>query len=192
MASMARLTDEQRALVEANIGLAAMVAWKYRTSCAQYGMDWDDVFSIACLGLMRAARSFNPEVSKPSTYLTIGCETAVCEELRKHKTKSRSTYLTISIEDVLCVDGQGHELTLADVLKSEEPTIEETVLSRLAVEQLPTVLGARASATEKDVLLRRINGMKQREIAEALCLSQSYVSRILTGIKNKIQRTLAA
>lgn len=58
-----RLTDFQRQLAESHIGLARRIAWKYLKACERLGMDWDDVFSIACMGLMRAVRTFDPEKS---------------------------------------------------------------------------------------------------------------------------------
>lgn len=177
-----RLTETQRELVESNMGLAGMIAKKYWVKATQYGMDYDDVFSVACLGLMRAARTYDPKLSRPSTYLTYGCETAVQAELRKNISKSRSAYQTVSIENVLT----------ANALESMEPSPEEAILSNIAVAQIYKTVINKVSERDRQVLLMRIQGMTQYEIADAIGKTQGHVSRILNKIKQKLQMESAA
>lgn len=189
-----KLTPEQQSLIESNIGIARMAAWKYHKICKQYGMEWDDVFSIACMGLMKAARSFDPARSKPSTYLSYGCETALLMELRRCRSVSRSTFKTVSIESVMYRE-ENHgssELTFADTLKSDEPTPEATVMFKISTAQAWKTIKTSTSRTQRCMLLLRMNGMKQSDIAMKLGCSQAHVSRTLARIRGCVTEALAS
>ena len=187
-----RLTDAQRALVEANVGLAKRIAWKYHTVCAPYGMDWNDVFSTACLGLMRAARLFDPEKSRAATYLTYGCETEVLQELRRQRAESRSAYTTVSLQEVCGRDRQGHELYLEDTLPSDAPGTEEAALSACMEMKIQTMLECQTTPMQKRVLALRMSGLSQKEVAQRIGCSQTHVSRILSRIRSRVMEELAS
>lgn len=187
-----RLTEEQRSLVEENIGLAKRIAWKYQTTCAQYGMEWDDVFSIACLGLMRAARSFDPSKSRAATYLTYGCETEVLQELRRQRAESRSAFATVSLQEVCGRDRQGHELRLEDTLPSDVPGTEEAALSACMETKIQAMLERKTTPMQKRVLMLRMSGLSQKEVAQKIGCSQTHVSRILSKIRRRVMEELAS
>lgn len=187
-----RLTDAQRTLVEENIGLAKRIAWKYHAVCAPYGMDWNDVFSIACLGLMRAARSFDPEKSRPATYLTFGCETEVLMELRRHRRVARSAFMTVSLQEICGYDRQGHEMHIEDTLKSDAPTPEDAAVDACVEELVQLMLAHKATPKQKRVLFLRMNGLSQKEIAQTLGCSQAWVSRILSKLRRYVTKELAS
>ena len=182
-----KLTDAQRELVEANLGLARMAAWKYRESCARVGIDWDDAYSIACLGLMKAARSYDPMRGKPSTYLSFGCETAILMELRKHRALTRCTVLTVSMETPLHTDINGNMLTLADVLEDPGPAMEDECIAAILIEN------ARCNITPRQAEILRLmqEGMNQHEIGRIIGCSQSYVSRLINACKKQVQEAIA-
>lgn len=129
-----KLTDTQRELVEANLGLARMAAWKYRESCARVGIDFDDAFSIACLGLMNGVRHYDPSSSKPGTYLMRGCELAILMELRRHRASTRCTAMIISVETPIRTDNDGNMLTIADTLVSTGPEMEDECIATILVD----------------------------------------------------------
>lgn len=190
--SPTRLTDSQRALIESNVGLARSAAWKYFRSLARVGLDWDDVFSIACMGLMRAARTFNPERAKASTYLTYGCECELLMELRRQNAKARSAFTVISLDEARCQDRNGNNLFLKDSIVSREPSPEAVILERCSENQVWHMLEGKNNAKHKQVLDLRIRGLAQSEIACRLGYSQSYVSRILSKIKTRVEQELAS
>ena len=187
-----RLTDAQRLLVEENLGLARRTAWKYNASCARHGMDWEDVFSIACLGLIRAARKFDPSQGKASTYLIHGCELAVLMELRRCNDASHSAFLTVSIDEIKWDDGAGHVVTLSDMLPSDEPTPDETVLSKVSVAQIQDVIKYHLTQEEKRVLHLKMAGVSQKEIARSVGHAQSWASRVLCRIQRRVREVLAS
>lgn len=187
-----RLTDAQRTLVEENIGLAKRIAWKYCALCAQYGMDWNDVFSIACLGLMRASRSFDPERSRPSTYLTFCCETEVLQELRRQRSKSRNAFRTVSMQEVCGRNRRGDELYIEDMLVSGEPTPEDAVLDRCLEERVQSALEHKTTPKQKRVLSLRMQGLSQNEIARTVGCSQTHVSRIMSQIRRRVMEEIVS
>lgn len=187
-----RLTDAQRTLVEENIGLARTIAWKYKVSCARYGMDWDDVFSIACLGLVNAARSFDPTKGKPSTYLSYGCETAVLMELRRCRDVAHSAFATVSIQEPFGRNADGDELTYEGVLEAEGPGVEDEVIGRYAAGQVLAALDRRATSTQKRILRMYMHGMPQRKISEFYGHRQSWASRQIAACRKIVAEVLAS
>lgn len=187
-----RLTDEQRTLVEENIGLARRVAWKYKASCARYGMDWDDVFSIACLGLMKAARSFDPAKGKRGTYLTYGCETEVLMELRRCRDTAHSAFAAVSLQDPCGRNPGGKELTYADVLEAEGPGIDEEVIGRCTEAQVLAALDRRTTSTQKRVLRMHMQGMPQRQIGGAFGHGQVWAYRQIAACRKIAAEVLAS
>lgn len=182
-----KLTDAQRELVEANLGLARMVAWKYRESCARVGIDFDDAVSIACMGLIKGVRRYNPALSKPSTYLIRACETAILMELRKHRSSTRCTMLTISIETPLHTDNEGNALTLADVLENPGPAMEDECIATILVDDAMCNLTPR----QAEILRLMQEGMNQHEIGRIIGCSQSYVSRLVNACRKQVQEAIA-
>lgn len=187
-----KLTDAQLKLVESNIGLARSVAWKRLKDYARFGMDWDDVFSVACVGLMRAVRTFNPEKSRASTYLTYGCESELSNEMRKQHARFRSAFITVPIDEVCLRDRYGNELRIADTLVSNMPTPEEVMLMSCSQRQIQHVLKNDFPHREYLILLRYMNGATQRDIAHMFGCSQAHVSRTITRMRKRVKEELAA
>lgn len=182
-----KLTEAQQQLVEENLGLARMAAWKYRESCARVGIDFDDALSIASMGLIRGARSYNPAVSRPSTYLIRACETAILMELRKHRASTRCTMLTISIETPVRTDNEGNTLTIADTLENAGPTMEDECIAEILVDAAMRKITPR----QADILRMMQGGMNQQEISRVLGCSQSYVSRLFNACRKQVQEAIA-
>lgn len=182
-----KLTDVQRQLVEVNLGLARLVAWKYRESCAKVGIDWDDAYSIACMGLMKAVRLYNPGISKPGTYLMRGCELAIMMELRKYRLPCRSAALTVSLEDSVYTDSKGHELTLGDMLEAPGPALEDECCAAILIDEAMKQITPR----QRDILRLMQDGLNQHEIGRIIGCSQSYVSRLVNACRKQLQEAIA-
>ena len=182
-----KLTDAQRELVEANLGLARMVAWKYRESCARVGIDFDDAVSIACMGLIKGVRRYNPAVSKPSTYLSRGCELEIMMELRKRRQPCRCATLTISIDTPMDWDDEGHTRTLSDVLAEPGPTLEDSCIATILVDTAMCNLTPR----QAEILRLMQEGLNQHEIGRIIGCSQSYVSRLVNACRKQVQEAIA-
>ena len=174
-------------LITHNLRLVVYLAKKYESS----GVPAEDMISIGTIGLIKAVNTFTPDRSiKLATYASrcIGNEILMC--LRKTAARRQET----SLEEPLNVDGEGNELLLSDILGSEEDTVsqhleqdaERAVLHR-AVESL--------SPREKQIMELRFglgNGVEhtQKQTADVLGISQSYISRLEKRIIRQLRAAL--
>lgn len=161
-------------LVEHNLRLVAHLVKKFDGT----GEDTDDLISIGTIGLIKGINTFNPEKgTKLATYAARCIENEILMHLRSLK-KSRGE---VSIYDPIGIDKEGNEITLMDVLGSDESIsdkIENEFEQRALLEKV-----RKLSPRERLVLQLRYGLMNsprrtQREIAKALGISRSYVSRI--------------
>ena len=168
-------TTAREELITHNLRLVVYLAKKYENS----GVPAEDLVSIGTIGLIKAVNTFTPARSiKLATYASrcIGNEILMC--LRKTAARRQET----SLEEPLNVDGEGNELLLSDILGSEEDTVSqhleqdaERAVLRRAVESL--------SPREKQIMELRFglgNGVEhtQKQTADVLGISQSYISRL--------------
>lgn len=178
------LTDSQRRLVEDNIRLATFVAKRFTGAMECTGLDFDDLFSLACLGLCHGARLYNPAISKPSTYLCRCCESIILQELRKER-RRMGIARTVSL-DAPVPWNLDAELTLGDVLEAPN-TVENEAIAHMAL----THVLEEATELEQTALQLYASGMSQTEIALIVGVSQSYVSRILAKMRKRANEALA-
>lgn len=162
-------------LVEHNLRLVAHLVKKFDGT----GEDSDDLISIGTIGLIKGINTFSPEKgTKLATYAARCIENEILMHLRSLK-KSRGE---VSIYDPIGVDKEGNEITLIDVLGSNEEAISLKVENESEQKALLELV-KKLSKREKHVLQLRyglMNSTKrtQREIAKSLGISRSYVSRI--------------
>ena len=175
-------------LVERNLRLVVYIAKKFENT----GIDFEDLISIGTIGLMKAINTFNVDKNiKLATYASRCIENEILMQLRKD-TKIRNE---ISIDEPLNKDGDGNELLLSDVLGTEEnitsKEIEEEVdmsLLKIAIEKL--------DKRERYIMQLRfgIDGKgkekTQKEVADLLGISQSYISRLEKKIMNKMKKEI--
>lgn len=162
-------------LIKHNLRLVAHIAKKFDSS----QNDCDDLISIGTIGLIKGINTFNPDKgAKLATYVARCTENEILMHLRSQK-KSKCE---VSIHDPVGVDREGNEITLQDILGTENDIVADKVEMSMEYEQ---VLGKMhiLSKREKDVLVMRfgLNNDKpltQREIGQKLGISRSYVSRI--------------
>ena len=182
-------THEARSiLVEHNLRLVAFIAKRFENT----GANIEELISIGTLGLMKAVSTFNRDKNiRLATYASRCIENEILMFLRKSSTQRRE----ISIDEPLSVDWDGNELLLSDVLGSDSDVVsremeedEERRLLRDAVSELST--------RERVIIEMRfgLSGgeeMTQKEVADALGISQSYISRLEKRIMERLKKRLA-
>lgn len=172
------LSGDQEAsqkLIEHNLRLVAHIAGKYRST----SLEEDDRISIGTIGLIKAVRTFSPEAGKSlSTYAARCIENEILMALRAGKKFKRE----VSIEEPIGTDKEGNEVRLLDILGTDSDAVEQEVVRSFDSGKLRRLM-AKLDAREKVVIDLRygLSGkapMPQREVAEVLGISRSYISRI--------------
>lgn len=180
-------------LVEHNLRLVVYIAKRFEN----VGASIEELISIGTVGLMKAVSSFNSEKNiRLATYASRCIENEILMFLRKCQTRRRE----VSFDEPLSVDWDGNELLLSDVLGSEADTVfrgieedEERRLLRRAVMEL----GERERViVELRFGLKSGEEMTQKDVAELLGISQSYISRlekrILLSLRRQMESSLSS
>lgn len=186
------LNDEQRRLVVDNLGLARKAAWKWLKQCERYGLDWDDAFSIASMGLMKAARLYDPQISATSSYLFTGCENAILMALRSCRAECRHSEQTVYLSDYVKIRfynlATSDLLSYADVLPSKEST-DDTVEQRLNIQAIYAAIST-FSPRDRTMLKLYMDGIPQREISQIVGCSQGNVSKSLKKCRSRLKEVI--
>ncbi len=180
--------ESKKILVERNLRLVVYIAKKFENT----GMDLEDLISIGTIGLMKAINTFNTGRNiKLATYASRCIENEILMQLRRtSKIKTE-----ISIDEPLNKDSDGNELLLSDILGTDENVtskrIEDEVdkkLLKIAMEHL--------NQREKYIMKLRfgIEGegkeKTQKEVADMMGISQSYISRLEKKIMKKMKKEI--
>lgn len=167
--------DAKRKLIEHNLRLVAHIAKKYYGST----VDQDDLISIGTIGLIKAISSFKPTKGiRLATYASRCIDNEILMYFRSIKKCSQD----VSISDPIDTDKDGNTLTLIDVITDNRNLLEELDL-KLKLEKLQRFLKEELTEREMKIIALRygLGGHKelaQREVAQVLNISRSYVSRI--------------
>lgn len=172
-------------IVEHNLRLVVYIAKKFENT----GVDTEDLISIGAIGLIKAVNSFDCEKNiKLATYASRCIENEILMYLRRiSKTKSE-----ISLDEPLNVDGEGNELLLSDILGTDPDIVYKNIENNVEVEMLYGIMD-KLNSKEKYILKMRFGlfgfeEMTQKEVADILGISQSYISRLEKKIISKIKR----
>ena len=187
---IAHLDDEdcRNALIEHNLRLVVYIARRFEST----GTGLEDLISIGTLGLIKAINTFRADKSiKLATYASRCIENEILMYIRKTGNQTRE----ISIDEPLNVDWDGNELLLSDVLGSEEDGVSYE-LERLEERQLVRDAVARLSPRERELIelrygIRSGEELTQKEVADLLGISQSYISRLEKRILADLREELA-
>lgn len=163
-------------LIEKNLRLVAHIAKKYsESSCEQ-----DDLISIGTIGLIKALDTFNPDKGiRLATYAARCIENEILMVMRSSKKSAGD----VSLDEPIGVDKEGNEISFMDIIKTEEEQITDNVELKEHIKKLYNFIAKDLSPREKTVIIYRYglcdkNLMTQKELAEKLNISRSYVSRI--------------
>ncbi|PWA13420.1 RNA polymerase sporulation sigma factor SigE [Pueribacillus theae] len=178
-------TNARSLLIEHNLRLVVYIARKFENT----GINIEDLISIGTIGLIKAVNTFNPEKKiKLATYASRCIENEILMYLRRNN-KTRSE---ISFDEPLNVDWDGNELLLSDVLGTDENIItkgiEDQVNRKLLVKALYTL-----NPREKQIMELRfgLSGKEektQKDVADLLGISQSYISRLEKRIIKRLRK----
>ena len=179
---------EKSILVERNLRLVAHIVKKY----SYPGKEVDDLISIGTVGLIKAIDSFDrSKGTRLATYAARCIENEILMLIRNNKKTKGEVYL----QDPIGIDKEGNEISLMDVLSSDEDSIIEIVENKIQVKRLYAKINNNLIGREKLVIEMRyglLDGKPktQREIAALLCISRSYVSRIEKRALKKLYKEL--
>lgn len=184
-----RAETAKKQLIEHNLRLVVYIAKKFDNT----GVGVEDLISIGTIGLIKAINTFNPEKNiKLATYASRCIENEILMYLRKNS----KTRLEVSIDEPLNVDWDGNELLLSDILGTEEDTIYRDLEQEAEHKLLWKAIG-RLSGRERAIINMRFgigvgNGEEktQKEVADILGISQSYISRLEKKIMQRLKREM--
>ena len=184
-----RLGDTQvrQALIEHNLRLVVYIARKFENT----GVGIEDLISIGTIGLIKAVNTFDPDKNiKLATYASRCIENEILMYIRK----TGNVRTEISIDEPLNVDWDGNELLLSDILGSEEDEVSYDLRRR---EEREAVRRAVAALNDRERLIIELRygldgkkEMTQKEVADLLGISQSYISRLEKRILERMRRDM--
>lgn len=172
-------------LIEHNLRLVAHIVKKFESSTN----DIDDLIGIGTVGLIKGIDSFSPNKKiKLATYAAKCAENEILMYFRYNKKNSKN----ISIYDSISYDKEGNEITILDILKTDNPDYAEEIYKNDNIKLLKKYFKI-LSKREKEILTKRYgldnsDETTQKEIAKKLGISRSYVSRIEKRAITKILR----
>ena len=179
----------KKVLIEHNLRLVVYIAKKFDNT----GVGVEDLISIGTIGLIKAINTFNPTKNiKLATYASRCIENEILMYLRRNN----KTKLEVSIDEPLNVDWDGNELLLSDILGTEEDTIYKD-LENEAERKLLIKAVSRLSSRERMIVQMRFGlgtpdgeEKTQKEVADLLGISQSYISRLEKKIMQRLKREM--
>ena len=172
-------------LIEHNLRLVAHIIKKYYAAAG----DQDDLISIGVIGLIKAIRTFDPS---KNTRLATYAARCVENEIFMHFRTLRRVSCEVSLSEPIDTDCEGNTLELMDILSSEEDMCENLLKSdKIAL--LRAYLQSELDAREREIMILRYGlnerrPLTQRETAERLGISRSYVSRIEKAAIEKLRQ----
>ncbi len=176
-------------LVEHNLRLVVYIAKKFDNT----GVGVEDLISIGTIGLIKAINTFNPDKNiKLATYASRCIENEILMYLRRNN----KTKLEVSIDEPLNVDWDGNELLLSDILGTEEDVIYRNIEEEVDRKLLRKAL-SKLSERERIIVDLRFglntedgNERTQKEVADLLGISQSYISRLEKKIIKRLKKEM--
>lgn len=180
--------DAKGLLIEHNLRLVVYIARRFENT----GVDLDDLISVGTIGLIKAVSSFNAEKNiKLATYASRCIENEILMHLRKTvKLKSE-----VSFDEPINSDWEGNELLLSDVMGTDVDVVYKKIERGVENDLLKIALASLNAREQEIVMLRFGIGEReektQKEVADMLGISQSYISRLEKKIISRLKKEFA-
>lgn len=180
-------TEARNTLIEHNLRLVVYIAKKFENT----GIGIEDLISIGTIGLMKAVNTFNADKKiKLATYASRCIENEILMYLRKNNAQKTE----VSIDEPLRVDWDGNELLLSDILGSDGDSVDKQ-LDDEADRQLLYLALHKLSGREQKIMelrfgLRGGEELTQKEVADQMGISQSYISRLEKRIMKRMKKEI--
>ncbi len=174
-------------LIERNLRLVSHIVKKYYSKTN----DTDDLISIGTIGLIKAVDSFNADKgTKLATYASRCIENEILMHFRAGKKQANDVYLS----DALETDKDGNPLTIEDTISSPTDMTQE-LETKVQREKTAKIIAEMDDEREKEIIILRYGldnkkPLTQREVAQRLNISRSYVSRIEKKVLNDIRKKI--
>ena len=179
--------DARNTLIEHNLRLVAHIVKKYYTQSEEQ----DDLVSVGTIGLIKGVSSYRPE---KGTRLATYAAKCIENEILMHLRKVSNMKTEMSFDEPLSVDWDGNELTLSDVLGTEPDAVSE-LLEDDDEKRLLRGIVRRLPEKERQLMVQRFGlfGARvhtQKQLADQMGISQSYISRLEKRILSKIRKEM--
>ena len=181
--------EAKHILIERNLRLVAHIVRKYQN----LGEEMEDLISIGTIGLIKAVISFDPEKGNRLAAYASRC---VENEILMYLRRNNKTKMEVSIDEPLNVDWDGNELLLSDILGTDEDVIyrdiETEVEKKLLNKAIEHLNGRERTIIELRFGINSKNGneLTQKEVADLLGISQSYISRLEKKIMKRLKKEI--
>ena len=175
-------------LIERNLRLVVYIAKKFENT----GVELEDLISVGSIGLIKAINTFKMDKKiKLATYASRCIENEILMHLRKISKQRKET----SLEAPLSFDSDGNELLLCDIIGVDADEVYKNIEISAEKDMIYQVLDKLNEREQKIVCmrfgLRGEKGKTQKQVADALNISQSYISRIEKKILNKMKKDIS-
>lgn len=180
--------DAKNSLIEHNLRLVVYIARKFDNT----GINVEDLISIGTIGLIKAINTFKMDKNiKLATYASRCIENEILMYLRR----TTKTKTEVSIDEPLNVDWEGNELLLSDILGTDVDVIYRDIEDEVDRQLLNTAI-SKLNRRERDIIELRFglknNGIEktQKEVADMMGISQSYISRLEKKIISRLRKEI--
>lgn len=168
-------SEAEHLLIEHNLRLVAHIIKKYYSSYSEQ----EDLISIGTIGLIKAVKTFKPD---KGTRLATYAARCIENEIRMYFRNQKKTSQDISMSEPIDTDSEGNPLTLTDIIYTNDTIFEDLDL-KIKTEQLHKFISEMKNPRERAIIILRygLNNrppLTQREVADKMNISRSYVSRI--------------
>ena len=181
--------DAKQVLIEHNLRLVVYIAKKFDNT----GVGVEDLISIGTIGLIKAINTYNPDKNiKLATYASRCIENEILMYLRRNN----KVRMEVSIDEPLNVDWDGNELLLSDILGTDEDIIYKDMENEAEQKMLKKALSKLSDRENLIISLRfglnnrEEEAMTQKEVADLLGISQSYISRLEKKIMKRLKKEM--
>ena len=181
--------EAKHILIERNLRLVAHIVRKYQN----LGEEMEDLISIGTIGLIKAVISFDPEKGNRLAAYASRC---VENEILMYLRRNNKTKMEVSIDEPLNVDWDGNELLLSDILGTDEDVIYRDIETEVEKKLLNKAI-EHLSGRERTIIELRFginskndNELTQKEVADLLGISQSYISRLEKKIMKRLKKEI--